>query len=141
MFFLLFLFFVVSSRRRHTRCALVTGVQTCALPILLSAAIGAFEGQVALYEGWRAGRPCYACLVGDDPAPEGMNCAETGVMGAHAGMIGPTAAPAAGRALTGWGSPPAARPPPHTTHRRRQPQRGSGAAGARSGKKRVTNMN
>src|SRR3546814_8796385 len=28
-----FLFFF-SSRRRHTRCALVTGVQTCALPIL-----------------------------------------------------------------------------------------------------------
>src|SRR3546814_9701715 len=28
------LFFFFSSRRRHTRCALVTGVQTCALPIL-----------------------------------------------------------------------------------------------------------
>src|SRR3546814_18992935 len=28
-----FLFFFFSSRRRHTRCALVTGVQTCALPI------------------------------------------------------------------------------------------------------------
>src|SRR3546814_6070238 len=27
------LFFFCSSRRRHTRCALVTGVQTCALPI------------------------------------------------------------------------------------------------------------
>src|SRR3546814_1905782 len=27
------IFFFVSSRRRHTRCALVTGVQTCALPI------------------------------------------------------------------------------------------------------------
>src|SRR3546814_3289820 len=26
--------FCFSSRRRHTRCALVTGVQTCALPIL-----------------------------------------------------------------------------------------------------------
>src|SRR3546814_5238394 len=26
--------FFFSSRRRHTRCALVTGVQTCALPIL-----------------------------------------------------------------------------------------------------------
>src|SRR3546814_2038485 len=26
-------FFFFSSRRRHTRCALVTGVQTCALPI------------------------------------------------------------------------------------------------------------
>src|SRR3546814_4157775 len=29
----IFLFFFFSSRRRHTRCALVTGVQTCALPI------------------------------------------------------------------------------------------------------------
>src|SRR3546814_18178217 len=27
--------FVFTSRRRHTRCALVTGVQTCALPILV----------------------------------------------------------------------------------------------------------
>src|SRR3546814_5422737 len=27
------LFYFVASRRRHTRCALVTGVQTCALPI------------------------------------------------------------------------------------------------------------
>src|SRR3546814_6456435 len=32
MVFVVFLFFF-SSRRRHTRCALVTGVQTCALPI------------------------------------------------------------------------------------------------------------
>src|SRR3546814_4822030 len=30
------MFFFFSSRRRHTRCALVTGVQTCALPICLS---------------------------------------------------------------------------------------------------------
>src|SRR3546814_2875132 len=29
-----FFCFFFSSRRRHTRCALVTGVQTCALPIL-----------------------------------------------------------------------------------------------------------
>src|SRR3546814_17664010 len=28
----------LSSRRRHTRCALVTGVQTCALPICLYSA-------------------------------------------------------------------------------------------------------
>src|SRR3546814_2534491 len=28
------IYFFFSSRRRHTRCALVTGVQTCALPIL-----------------------------------------------------------------------------------------------------------
>src|SRR3546814_9580418 len=39
----MFVFFV-SSRRRHTRCALVTGVQTCALPIFmnwLGCAVGA----------------------------------------------------------------------------------------------------
>src|SRR3546814_10256644 len=28
--------FFFSSRRRHTRCALVTGVQTCALPIYVA---------------------------------------------------------------------------------------------------------
>src|SRR3546814_1104132 len=33
--FHIYLFFF-SSRRRHTRCALVTGVQTCALPISAS---------------------------------------------------------------------------------------------------------
>src|SRR3546814_7607212 len=32
VYFVVFVFFF-SSRRRHTRCALVTGVQTCALPI------------------------------------------------------------------------------------------------------------
>src|SRR3546814_9916528 len=31
-------YFFFSSRRRHTRCALVTGVQTCALPIWLAIA-------------------------------------------------------------------------------------------------------
>src|SRR3546814_1126493 len=33
MILLLLFCFFFSSRRRHTRCALVTGVQTCALPI------------------------------------------------------------------------------------------------------------
>src|SRR3546814_5185812 len=32
-----FVVFFFSSRRRHTRCALVTGVQTCALPIYIKA--------------------------------------------------------------------------------------------------------
>src|SRR3546814_19881848 len=35
--------FFFSSRRRHTRCALVTGVQTCALPISSRGATIAFE--------------------------------------------------------------------------------------------------
>src|SRR3546814_2172795 len=40
--------FFFSSRRRHTRCALVTGVQTCALPISLG------ERDPVLYEVGRA---------------------------------------------------------------------------------------
>src|SRR3546814_2751720 len=44
-------FFFFSSRRRHTRCALVTGVQTCALPISDAgdAAVAADRGR----RGWR----------------------------------------------------------------------------------------
>src|SRR3546814_6843764 len=38
-----FVFFFFSSRRRHTRCALVTGVQTCALPISGMSTTGGFE--------------------------------------------------------------------------------------------------
>src|SRR3546814_6109996 len=34
------LIFFFSSRRRHTRCALVTGVQTCALPIYVTMTLG-----------------------------------------------------------------------------------------------------
>src|SRR3546814_10832781 len=45
MVYLVFFFF--SSRRRHTRCALVTGVQTCALPI--SERDGASEREMAEY--------------------------------------------------------------------------------------------
>src|SRR3546814_15424074 len=37
LFSLCIVLFFFSSRRRHTRCALVTGVQTCALPIYSSA--------------------------------------------------------------------------------------------------------
>src|SRR3546814_4362703 len=46
----LFVFcFFVSSRRRHTRCALVTGVQTCALPI------SSIAGSLGLISGGAAG--------------------------------------------------------------------------------------
>src|SRR3546814_19198181 len=46
VFCFVFLFFF-SSRRRHTRCALVTGVQTCALPILEKFIVT--ERSVAIY--------------------------------------------------------------------------------------------
>src|SRR3546814_4012936 len=35
--------FFFSSRRRHTRCALVTGVQTCALPIYNDNSLAVFR--------------------------------------------------------------------------------------------------
>src|SRR3546814_5912525 len=38
--------FFFSSRRRHTRCALVTGVQTCALPISLARHTAMWEQSV-----------------------------------------------------------------------------------------------
>src|SRR3546814_1367571 len=42
--------FFFSSRRRHTRCALVTGVQTCALPIYrISVAIRDYNEAVRQY--------------------------------------------------------------------------------------------
>src|SRR3546814_7873754 len=40
-----FVSFFFSSRRRHTRCALVTGVQTCALPISASVFAACLSGQ------------------------------------------------------------------------------------------------
>src|SRR3546814_11495150 len=43
-FFCLCVFF--SSRRRHTRCALVTGVQTCALPIYSRRVTGAYRFRI-----------------------------------------------------------------------------------------------
>src|SRR3546814_843430 len=40
--------FFFSSRRRHTRCALVTGVQTCALPIYLEHRFGSWARTYAV---------------------------------------------------------------------------------------------
>src|SRR3546814_16516744 len=45
--FLCLSFFFFSSRRRHTRCALVTGVQTCALPIWREGAAASHEALAA----------------------------------------------------------------------------------------------
>src|SRR3546814_8527957 len=56
--------FCFSSRRRHTRCALVTGVQTCALPILITInmseyqeahTVSSFKGSPPGYVGFGEG--------------------------------------------------------------------------------------
>src|SRR3546814_3873502 len=51
VFGLLSVVFFFSSRRRHTRCALVTGVQTCALPIYKGSRIDFGIGDEG--DGWR----------------------------------------------------------------------------------------
>src|SRR3546814_199374 len=56
VFFCVFFFFF-SSRRRHTSCALVTGVQTCALPISAPApASWPASSWPPRWSGWWAGR-------------------------------------------------------------------------------------
>jgi len=74
---------------------------------LVSAAVGSFEGQLAVYRGWEADKPCYRCLVGDDPDRPEISCADQGVLGALTGVIGSMAAIEAIRALVPFGADPA----------------------------------
>src|SRR3546814_4756833 len=53
MLWFCFDFFFFSSRRRHTRCALVTGVQTCALPICLFSGRDCESRRCPLRSAWR----------------------------------------------------------------------------------------
>jgi len=74
---------------------------------LVSAAVGQFDGQLGLWRGWEADRPCYRCLVGDDPAMADLSCSDQGVVGALTGVMGSLAAMEAIRAVTGFGDDPA----------------------------------
>src|SRR3546814_10908465 len=73
MRYLLCMFFF-SSRRRHTRCALVTGVQTCALPISPAAAFLPFGPE--LLEG--AALRCREVPVPGPAACEGQGVEAAG---------------------------------------------------------------
>src|SRR3546814_2746660 len=69
VYWLLFVFFF-SSRRRHSRCALVTGVQTCALPICghVDLTPERFAGQMARQGSHRHAAECgCASLAGGIP--------------------------------------------------------------------------
>ncbi len=71
---------------------------------LLSAAAQQFQGQVALFRGHEAGRPCYRCFVGDAfDADDCDSCAELGVLGALTATVGAFAALVAIRAIVGIG--------------------------------------
>ncbi|UAK26389.1 HesA/MoeB/ThiF family protein [Sphingomonas nostoxanthinifaciens] len=74
---------------------------------LISAAVGQFDGQLAVFRGWEAGKPCYRCLVGSDPGRPDISCADQGVLGALTGVLGSLAAIEAVRAIVPFGADPA----------------------------------
>ena len=58
---------------------------------LVSAALGQFEGQLATFRAFEAkeAKPCYRCLFPEAPDPETVtSCAEGGILGALAGVMG-----------------------------------------------------
>ncbi|NWO96208.1 ThiF family adenylyltransferase, partial [Escherichia coli] len=70
---------------------------------LVSAAVSEFEGQLGVFRGWEADRPCYRCFVGQDPDRPGISCAEQGVLGALTGVMGSLAALEVVRAIAPFG--------------------------------------
>src|SRR3546814_1541117 len=58
-------FFFFSSRRRHTRCALVTGVQTCALPIFAATLRAGPERSVAATKSFIATLSAFAQIISE----------------------------------------------------------------------------
>ena len=54
---------------------------------LVSGALSQFDGQLATFKGYETDKPCYRCLVPEDPGNIG-NCAEQGILGAVAGVVG-----------------------------------------------------
>src|SRR3546814_4002747 len=75
LFDVFFYCFFFSSRRRHTICALVTGVQTCALPILLvhaHAAGDAVHDDAETLHDWK----CSCCIMVCPAGPDAGRTAE-----------------------------------------------------------------
>src|SRR3546814_5935963 len=83
--------FVFTSRRRHTRCALVTGVQTCALPICASAGVKGAE-KMATMDSLRGsgcrGRHGPACLKRASPLEAGLRFPAWPMLPADRGRTG-----------------------------------------------------
>lgn len=91
-----------------TRLAVADAALALRVP-LVSAAVGQFEGQLAVYRGFEPGKPCYRCLVGSSPDRGEGNCAEQGVLGPVTGILGSMAALETIRAIAPFGEDPAGR--------------------------------
>ena len=70
---------------------------------LIAAAMSQWEGQISLYDP-ASDAPCYACIFPEAPA-DGLapSCAEAGIMGALAGVMGSMMAGEAIKEITGAG--------------------------------------
>ncbi len=70
---------------------------------LIAAAIGQWDGQLSVYAPWEGG-PCYACIFPEPPAAGlAPSCAEAGVLGALAGVMGAMMAGEAVKRIVGAG--------------------------------------
>ena len=85
-----------------TRLAVADAALALRIP-LVSAAVSQFEGQLGVFRGWEADRPCYRCFVGNAPGRAGDSCAEDGVLGPVTGILGSLAALEAIRAIVPFG--------------------------------------
>lgn len=54
---------------------------------LISGALSQFDGQLATFKGYEKDLPCYRCLVPNHPRGV-LSCAEAGILGAVAGVVG-----------------------------------------------------
>jgi adenylyltransferase/sulfurtransferase len=86
-----------------TRLAVSDAATRLRIPLVSAAAVQ-FQGQVGLFRGWEADKPCYRCFVGDAfDADDCDSCAEQGVLGALAATVGSFGALMAIRAIAGIG--------------------------------------
>lgn len=86
----------------ETRFNINTAALALGLP-LVSGALGRFNGQVSIFAGDDTG-PCYRCLVPEAP-PNAETCAEVGVVGALAGIVGSMMALETVKLITEAGNP------------------------------------
>ena len=86
----------------QTRTEVNRAAVKLAIP-LVSAAIGPFEGQLGVFAGHLPDQPCYACFAGLPGDVPGTSCADIGVLGAVAGLVGAAQALEVLRLITGFG--------------------------------------
>jgi len=88
----------------ETRYTVNRAAAAAKIPVI-SAALSQWEGQVSIWDP-ASGAPCYECIFPEAPAAGlAPSCAEAGVMGALAGVVGSMMATEAIKVIAGIGAP------------------------------------